>query len=184
MEYNHRRDASEHSQQRRVDCDTEDNSSDTDGNHNDGDNPATQACFDHQDTSSSTSVSRCIPAVIRADGGHDEETESMPGENKSEDQNETVDETETVKSIGIVEAQECAKAAAEELFEHDFKSVIEVEAEDNNEWRTVIELVERRAVPDTQDIIGRYQLKLTSTGDVAGYELLERYQRGDMKEEL
>jgi len=48
----------------------------------------------------------------------------------------------------------------------------------------VIELVERRAVPDTQDIIGRYEINLTSTGNVAGYELVERYQRGDMKEEL
>jgi hypothetical protein len=125
------------------------------------------------------------PVMIRTDGGRDsEESEMMSEERGNKNQAETVSETETVESIGIIEAQECAKTAAEELFEHDFKSVIKVEADDNNEWRTVIELVERRAVPDTQDIIGRYEINLTSTGNVAGYELVERYQRGDMKEEL
>ncbi|WP_338071747.1 gas vesicle protein [Haloquadratum walsbyi] len=123
--------------------------------------------------------------MIRTDGGRDsEESEMMSEERGNKNQAETVSETETVESIGIIEAQECAKTAAKELFEHDFKSVIKVEADDNNEWRTVIELVERRAVPDTQDIIGRYEINLTSTGNVAGYELVERYQRGDMKEEL
>ncbi|ERG96838.1 gas vesicle protein [Haloquadratum walsbyi] len=108
----------------------------------------------------------------------------MSEENKHEGETETVADTETVEPIGIIEAQECAKTAAEELFDHDFKSVIKAETNDNNEWRAVIELVERRAVPDTQDIIGRYELNLTTTGNVAGYELLERYQRGDMKEEI
>lgn len=114
----------------------------------------------------------------------------MSEESGNKDQAEIVSDSdsdsdsETVESIGIIKAQECAKTAAEELFEHDFKSVIKVEADDNNKWRTVIELVERRAVPDTQDIIGRYEINLTSTGNVAGYELVERYQRGDMKEEL
>lgn len=45
-------------------------------------------------------------------------------------------------------------------------------------------MVERSAVPDTQDIIGRYEITLDDGGRVTGYELRERYRRGEMKEEL
>lgn len=40
-----------------------------------------------------------------------------------------------------------------------------IKAESNDEgWRTVVEVVERNAVPDTQDIIGRYEITLDGTG--------------------
>lgn len=87
-------------------------------------------------------------------------------------------------SIGLATAQQEARDAAEALLDHDFEGVIEVSMKDDGGWRTLIEVVERHAVPNTQDIIGRYAIELTETGDVSGYELRERYQRGDVKEEL
>ena len=87
-------------------------------------------------------------------------------------------------SIGLATAQQEARDAAEALLDHDFEGVIEVSAKDDGGWRTLVEVVERHAVPNTQDIIGRYAIELTETGDVSGYELRERYQRGDVKEEL
>ncbi|MFA9517162.1 gas vesicle protein [Halopenitus sp. H-Gu1] len=86
--------------------------------------------------------------------------------------------------ISLGEAQNRAREVAEDLLEHGFEGIIKIEAAGDDGWRTVVEVVERRAVPDTQDIIGRYEIMLDTTGNVTGYELLERYQRGDMKEEL
>lgn len=95
------------------------------------------------------------------------------------------DLTQTSDStIGLSDAQDRAKEAAEDLLEHEFEGIIKVEAATESGWRTVVEVVERSAVPDTQDIIGRYEITLDPTGSVTGYELLERYRRGDMKEEL
>lgn len=95
------------------------------------------------------------------------------------------DPTQTSDStIGLSEAQDRAKEAAEGLLEHEFEGIIKIEATTESGWRTVVEFVERSAVPDTQDIIGRYEITLDPTGSVTGYELLERYRRGDMKEEL
>jgi hypothetical protein len=87
-------------------------------------------------------------------------------------------------TIGLGDAKDRAREAAEELLEHEFEGVIKIETKGADGWRTVVELVERSAVPDTQDIIGRYEITLGRGGSVTGYELLERYRRGEMKEEL
>jgi hypothetical protein len=140
-----------------------------------------------------------MPDQTNDDADHDDTEETAPPtereENRlSEDTNDKsseqstsaeTDPTQTSDSaIGLGEAQDRAKEAAEELLEHEFEGIIKVEAATDSGWRTVVEFVERSAVPDTQDIIGRYEITLDPTGSVAGYELLERYRRGDMKEEL
>lgn len=107
------------------------------------------------------------------DGGTDQDT---PGD---EDISSSSSETLT-----LVNAQQRAEEAAEELLDHQFEGIIKAETADGDGWRTVVEVVERSAVPDTQDIIGRYEIMLDAAGEVTGYELLERYRRNDMKEEL
>lgn len=87
-------------------------------------------------------------------------------------------------TVGLLAIQDTARSAAKNLLEHDFEGIIEVSMADDGGWRTLVEVVERRAVPDTQDIIGRYEITLDDSGNVMGYELRERYQRGDVKEEL
>jgi hypothetical protein len=115
-------------------------------------------------------------ASTPADTNGDDTDQNMPGE---EDISSSSSET-----ITLVDAQGRAEEAAEELIDHQFEGVIKAEAADGDGWRTVVEVVERSAVPDTQDIIGRYEIMLDAAGKVAGYELLERYRRNDMKEEL
>lgn len=110
-------------------------------------------------------------------GDLDAPTEQAPSEHE---ESATTEST----SIGLAAAQQEARDAAEALLDHEFEGVIEVSMKDDSGWRTLVEVVERSAVPDTQDIIGRYAIELTETGDVSGYELRERYQRGDVKEEL
>ena len=118
----------------------------------------------------------------------DDDTDHRPGDpdataEQASSEREEPAATEST-SIGLATAQQEARDAAEALLDHDFEGVIEVSMKDNGGWRTLVEVVERHAVPNTQDIIGRYAIELTETGDVSGYELRERYQRGDVKEEL
>lgn len=110
-----------------------------------------------------------------------DDADTDPDSTKSERVDTAADEP---VSIGLATAQQEARDAAEALLDHDFEGVIEVSMKDDGGWRTLVEVVERHAVPNTQDIIGRYAIELTETGDVSGYELRERYQRGDVKEEI
>ena len=56
--------------------------------------------------------------------------------------------------------------------------IIEVSRTDDN-WRAVVEIIERRSVPDTQDILGQYEIELDEGGEVIGYRRLEKYRRSD-----
>lgn len=86
-------------------------------------------------------------------------------------------------SLDILAARKRALEAADTLLDNDVEDVIKVESRDGG-WRVVVEVVERPAVPDTQDIMGRYQLLVDDDGTIAGYSLVERYKRSETKSEL
>lgn len=46
-------------------------------------------------------------------------------------------------------------------------------------WVATVELIERRSVPDTQDILGQYEVSLTDDGVIHEYRRLETYRRAD-----
>jgi hypothetical protein len=50
-------------------------------------------------------------------------------------------------------------------------------------WSAIVNVIERRSVPDTQDILGRYEITLDSSGEIVGYHRLNRYRRGDTTQE-
>ncbi len=45
----------------------------------------------------------------------------------------------------------------------------------------LVEVVERSAVPGTQDILGRYEIELDNAGDVVGYGRTDRYRPNEMR---
>jgi hypothetical protein len=57
-------------------------------------------------------------------------------------------------------------------------SITSVMPEDDN-WRVTMELVERRGVPDTSDVLGLYELRLDRTGNVLRYERTQMRRRCD-----
>lgn len=79
---------------------------------------------------------------------------------------------------GLLEIRNTVQSTAGQLVGHEFDGVSEISPMDDG-WRAVIEVVERSAVPDTQDIIGRYEIELDENGVVQGYRRLDRYRRGD-----
>jgi hypothetical protein len=59
-------------------------------------------------------------------------------------------------------------------------SVITSVAPEDGGWRVTAELVERRGVPDTNDLIGVYELRLDGSGTVTKYERTRLRRRGDL----
>ena len=48
-----------------------------------------------------------------------------------------------------------------------------------DQWRVFVEVLERKAVPDTQDILGVYEFSLDDKGDLVGYRRVELRRRSD-----
>uniref|UniRef100_A0A7D6CR09 Gas vesicle protein n=2 Tax=Natrinema zhouii TaxID=1710539 RepID=A0A7D6CR09_9EURY len=97
---------------------------------------------------------------------------------------EEVDEAADVEQeeiAGILAVRNTVQSTAGQLIGHEFDGVSEISPTDDG-WRAVVEVVERRAVPDTQDIIGRYEIELDTEATVHGYRRLDRYRRGDTTE--
>lgn len=78
---------------------------------------------------------------------------------------------------GVRDVRETVQTLAPEIIGRELDAVIEVDRRDDG-WLAVVEVVERPAVPDTQDILGRYEIDLAD-GAVTGYRRIDRYRRSD-----
>jgi len=85
--------------------------------------------------------------------------------------------TETIMDIGMK-----AKGVIEQLLDKKAESVISATKEEN-EWKVLVEVLERRAVPDSQDLIGRYELRLDENKELLGYERIVLRRRTDLDKE-
>jgi hypothetical protein len=54
--------------------------------------------------------------------------------------------------------------------------------DDDGSWRVTVELLELSRVPDTDDVIGSYEVELDETGELIGYRRLRRYPRSQAGE--
>ena len=76
---------------------------------------------------------------------------------------------------------EKASAIAETLFNKKVDSIVSV-SKDGEGWMAEAEILERKAVPDTQDILGRYEMKFDDGGELQGYRRIGLRHRFDMEE--
>ncbi|WP_227380741.1 gas vesicle protein GvpO [Haladaptatus halobius] len=95
-------------------------------------------------------------------------------EHDAEDEVKTKMETES--EIDVVDARDIGRAPTTDLVGSPLDGVVEVEDHEDR-WRVVADMVERSAIPDTQDILGRYVINLDMTGNVRGYDRAGRYRR-------
>lgn len=58
------------------------------------------------------------------------------------------------------------------------ETVIGVEEEDG-EWKVTVEALERKSVPDTQDLLGRYEIRLDDEGELIGWKQKMVRKRAD-----
>jgi len=83
------------------------------------------------------------------------------------------------KNAGIKEIGKEAPALIESLLNKKAEGVTGVSRE-GEEWKVQVEVLERKAVPDTQDILSTYELKLTNSMELTGYKRFGLRHRGEM----
>ena len=129
--------------------------------------------FCHQHDESDQTVSE---TETEQQDGQSAQTDEESETNEMPDLEEVVDDDEQIEAI--LSVRRTVKASASDLIGRKFDGVSEITANDEG-WRAVVEVIERRAIPDTQDILGRYEIMLDDEGSIEGYRRLDRYRRGD-----
>lgn len=83
--------------------------------------------------------------------------------------------------LNIMKAGEKSKAALSKLIARDrlAMDVIGVKKAGKG-WQVTLEVLERKAVPDSQDILGKYELKLDQSGELLGYKRVELRRRSSL----
>lgn len=80
----------------------------------------------------------------------------------------------------IQEIYEKACSVAESLLQKKVEGIISVN-KDGEVWKVEAELLERRSIPDTQDILGKYEMRFDEAGELLGYRRIELRRRSDME---
>ena len=71
-----------------------------------------------------------------------------------------------------------ALAIAKKYISKEPETVMGVE-EEEGEWKVTVEALERKAVPDTQDLLGRYEIRLSKNGELIGWKQKMIRKRSD-----
>jgi hypothetical protein len=61
-----------------------------------------------------------------------------------------------------------ALATAKKYIRKEPETIIGVDKV-GEEWRVTVEALERKAVPDSQDLLGRYEIRLSKDGELIGW---------------
>lgn len=80
-----------------------------------------------------------------------------------------------------VQIVERARRALDDLGGMTVDRVIGVEA-DEDEWRVTVEVVELRRIPNTSDILARYEVQMSKAGKFRGYRQVARRLRSQTEE--
>lgn len=103
--------------------------------------------------------------------------EKSPGIKEKGTKKTGIKETES-KKTGIMEIIRMIPPLIESIFNRKPDEITSLSAEDEG-WKVNVEMLERKAVPDTQDILGTYELKLKGDGELIGYKRTTMRKRGD-----
>jgi len=138
----------------------------------------------HEETPSEpTGVEADNEAVVEQTGDvgvepqHDEtEAESAESDAESAESSPAFDSEGGTASI--IEVRNQVIELSTDVIGRSLDGIVEISRTDEA-WRAVVEIIERRSVPDTQDILGQYEIELDDDGEVIGYRRLEKYRRAD-----
>lgn len=109
---------------------------------------------------------------------HDESDPTIDDESTDDGTSDTDGDRPRAVGSEIMEVRESVRAIGRDLIGHELDNIIEMEQGEGG-WQVTVEVVERPAVPDTQDILGRYEVEFDSDRSVSGYRRIGRYRRAD-----
>ena len=82
------------------------------------------------------------------------------------------------KSMSALDVHQAACGLAESLLKKKVEGVTGMTKE-SDQCSLFVEVLERKAVPDTQDILGVYEFSFDDKGDLVGYRRVELRRRSD-----
>jgi gas vesicle protein GvpO len=82
-------------------------------------------------------------------------------------------------------ATDVAKEALQQLTRLTGKTAEGVTGVERNGegWRVTVEVLEVRRIPETTDVLARYEIETDDKGDLTGYKRAGRYTRGSARED-
>ena len=80
--------------------------------------------------------------------------------------------------MNIAETIFKAKESLTRLTNRELVGVIGISRE-GNEWKIILELIERKGIPDSSDILGSYEMRLDEGGEVLAFKRVNLRRRGD-----
>lgn len=86
------------------------------------------------------------------------------------------------ETVELLEIINCAKEQLTTLHPLPVSGVIGA-AKKEDGWHITVELIERKAIPDTQDLLGVYEAVLDDRGSMISYHRKKVRRRMDMEEE-
>ena len=75
----------------------------------------------------------------------------------------------TVEGPKIKKVIDSALNVAREYISKKPDTIISIE-EGDKDWIVVVEVLERKVIPGTQDLLGRYEIKLDKKGELLGWK--------------
>jgi hypothetical protein len=73
-----------------------------------------------------------------------------------------------IQKSSIYEIADIALAITKKCISENPETVVGIK-EENKEWSVTVEVLERKAIPDTQDLLGRYVIRLNKNGELIGW---------------
>ncbi|PSP61919.1 gas vesicle synthesis family protein [Halobacteriales archaeon QH_8_64_26] len=111
----------------------------------------------------------------------DRDTESSDG-STAEGGNTATTDASSEGDASLIDVRNTVLNTAADLIGRRLDGISGIQRTDEG-WSAIVNVIERRSVPDTQDILGRYEITLESSGEIVGYHRLNRYRRGDTTQE-
>ncbi|MFC4245491.1 gas vesicle protein GvpO, halophile-type [Natribaculum luteum] len=119
---------------------------------------------------------RTAAAESETDAGSVDTTD--PGDVDTSDLEADIDDG---RVEGLLAVRQTVERTAAQIIGRKFDGVSEITPTEDG-WRAVVEVVERSSIPDTMDVLGRYEVDLNEDGVIEGYRRIDRYRRGDTVE--
>jgi Gas vesicle synthesis protein GvpO len=70
-----------------------------------------------------------------------------------------------------------------QLLGHPVDAVLGFEADDSKGWNVTVQVVELARIPHSTDVLGTYEVKLDSHGEIQAYKRRRRYYRNQADED-
>jgi hypothetical protein len=113
----------------------------------------------------------------------DEENEEGITEEGEDQETDMSSDDCTIDDTEIGQIRNKTRNIAEEVVGYPLSGILAIDREDDG-WRVAVEMIERNSVPDTQDILGRYEITFDGDRTVTGYRRTHRYRRDDMEQDI